>query len=67
MNQHMQIQTQFHDAEIMDQAMNAFLMNAVVAKNKTKKMRLNMECRRKLEIKWEERRLQREISEFDFN
>lgn len=67
MNQHMQIQTQFNDAEIMDQAMNAFLMNAVVAKNKTKKMRLNMECRRKLEIKWEERRLQREISEFDFN
>ena len=60
-------QAQFHDADVMDQAMNAYLMDAVVAKNKTKKIRVNMECRRKLEIKWEEQRLQREISEFDFN
>ena len=60
-------QAQFHDADVMDQAMNAYLMDAVAAKNKTKKIRVNMECRRKLEIKWEEQRLQREISEFDFN
>ena len=60
-------QAQFHDADVMDQAMNAYLMDAVAAKNKTKKIRVNMECRRKLEIKWEEQRLQRQISEFDFS
>lgn len=67
MNQQTQAQAQFHDADMMDQAMNAYLIDAVVAKNKTRKIRVNMECRRKLEIKWEEQRLQREISEFNFN
>ncbi|RYY74715.1 MAG: hypothetical protein EOO52_10275 [Gammaproteobacteria bacterium] len=63
MNQHIQI----HDAEIIDQAMAAFLLDSVSAKNKHKKVKANMECRRKLEIKWEQKRLEREISEFDFN
>lgn len=57
---------QFHETEVIDQAMAAYLLDAVTAKNKHKKIKVNMECRRKLEIKWEERRLQREISEFDF-
>lgn len=57
---------QMHEAEIIDHAMAAFLLDAVNAKSKQKKVKQNMECRRKLEIKWEERRLQREISEFDF-
>lgn len=59
-------QVHFHDAEVIDQAMSAYLLDAAVAKSKTKKVRVNMECRRKLEIKWEELRLQREISEFHF-
>lgn len=56
-----------HEAEVIDQAMAAFLRDAVNAKGKHKKIKTNMECRRKLEIKWEEKRLARDISEFDFN
>lgn len=63
MNQPLQI----HEAEIMDQAMAAFLLDAVNAKSKHTKIKTNMECRRKLEVKWEEKRLAREILEFDFN
>jgi hypothetical protein len=63
MNQALQIR----DAEVIDQAMAAFLRDAVSAKGKHKKIKNNMECRRKLEIKWEEKRLARETSEFDFN
>ncbi len=63
MNQALQI----HEAEVIDQAMAAFLRDAVNAKGKHKKIKTNMECRRKLEIKWEEKRLARETSEFDFN
>lgn len=59
--------TQVHDAEIIDQAMAAFLLDSATAKSKHKKIKANMDCRRKLEIKWEEKRLEREISEFDFN
>lgn len=59
-------QVHFHDAEVIDQAMSAYLLDAAAAKSKTKKVRVNMECRRKLEIKWEQLRLQREISEFHF-
>ena len=58
---------QLHDADVIDHAMAAYLLDAVAAKSKNNKVRANMECRRKLEIKWEERRLQRAISEFDFN
>lgn len=63
MNQALQI----HESNIIDQAMAAFLRDAVNAKGKHKKIKTNMECRRKLEIKWEEKRLARETSEFDFN
>lgn len=58
---------QMRESNIIDQAMAAFLRDAVHAKGKHKKIKTNMECRRKLEIKWEEKRLAREISEFDFN
>ena len=63
MNHHIQT----HDAEVIDQAMAAFLLDSVSAKSKHKRIKANMECRRKLEIKWENKRLEREISEFDFN
>jgi len=63
MNQPMQL----HDSDVIDQAMANYLLNAIDAKSKHKKVKANMECRRKLEIKWEERKLQREILEYDFN
>ena len=58
---------QHYESDVMEQAMAAFLLNAVNARTKNSKIKLNMECIRKLEIKWEEQRLAREISEFDFN
>jgi hypothetical protein len=58
---------QLHDAEVIDQAMAAFLLDAIDARSKSSKVKMNMECRRKLEAKWEQRRLEREISEFDFS
>lgn len=56
-----------NEAEVMDQAMAAYLLDAVIAKSKNNKIKINMECRRKLEIQREERRLRRAISEFDFD
>jgi hypothetical protein len=63
MNQALQI----HESNVMSKAMAAFLRDAINAKGKHKKIKTNMECRRKLEIKWEQKRLERETSEFDFN
>jgi len=58
---------QHYESDVIEQAMAAFLRQALNAKSKNSRIKSNMECRRKLEIKWEERRLQRETSEFDFN
>jgi len=55
------------EADVIEQAMSAYLLDAANARRKTRKIKQNMECRRKLEIKWEERRLQKEIAEFEFN
>jgi hypothetical protein len=55
------------DADVIEQAMKAYLMAAANARTKNRKMKQNMECRRKLEIKREQQRLQREIAEFEFN
>ncbi len=55
------------ETDIIEQAMAAYLMDAANARTKTRKIKQNMECRRKLEIKWEERRLEKEIAEFEFN
>lgn len=59
-------QLHIQDAEVIDQAMAAFLLDGGNAKNKHTKIKVNMDCRRKLEIKNEQRRLAREISAFDF-
>ncbi|HWV16704.1 MAG TPA: hypothetical protein VN030_14840 [Cellvibrio sp.] len=63
----MKLAPQVRDADIIDQAMAAYLFESISTKSKNKKVKINMECRRKLEILWEERRLERDISEFDFN
>lgn len=52
--------------EILDEAMANFIADVVVSKSKKQKMQRNMECRRKLEEKWEERKLRRETSEYEF-
>ncbi|MFO1388013.1 PA3496 family putative envelope integrity protein [Cellvibrio sp.] len=58
---------QHYESDVIEHAMAAFLRQALNAKSKNSRIKYNMECRRKLEIKMEEQRLQREISEFDFN
>jgi hypothetical protein len=58
---------QHHDFDVMEIAMSAYLLDASAARSKHNKIKMNMECRRKLEIKAEERQLERTISEFDFN
>ena len=63
----MTTQAQFHDLDVIHQAMANYLINAAEAKKKRKQIKASMEYRRKLEIKWEERRLAMEILEFDFN
>ena len=54
------------DSEVMDYAMSAYLSDFIAAKNRSNRVKINMECRRKLEIKSEERRLIHATSEFDF-
>lgn len=63
----MKTSQQSESSGVLEQAMAAFMRQAINAKQKNSKIKQNMACRRRLEIKWEERRLEREISEFDFN
>lgn len=58
--------TKYNQNEEMNLPMAAYLLDAIAIKRKNKLIRINMECRRKLEIKREEYSLKRAISEFDF-
>ncbi len=52
--------------DVLDEAMTDFIADIVVAKSKNQKMKRNMEYRRRLETRLEERRLARETREYDF-
>ena len=54
------------DLELIENAMASFLADVVASKGKKQQLRRNMECRRKLEEKREERKLQRETCEYEF-
>jgi hypothetical protein len=54
------------DWDILDEAMSEFIADIVVAKSKHQKHRRNMECRRRLETMLEEKRLKKELREYDF-
>ncbi|HSX49388.1 MAG TPA: hypothetical protein VLF09_00420 [Cellvibrio sp.] len=54
------------ELELIENAMASFIADVVVSKGKKQQMRRNMECRRKLEEKWEEKKLQRETCEYEF-
>ncbi len=56
----------FLEADVMEQAMANFLLTALDAKKKHKKIKINMEIRRKLEIRREEQRLKKETEEYYF-
>mgnify|MGYP003575339013 FL=1 len=54
------------ELELIENAMASFIADVVVSKGKKQQMRRNMECRRKLEEKWEEKKLLRETCEYEF-
>lgn len=55
-----------NEQELLENAMASFLADVVVSKSKRQQIRRNMECRRKLEEKWEARKLARETCEYEF-
>lgn len=55
-----------NEQELLDNAMASFLADVMASKTKRQQMRRNMECRRKLEQKWEAKRLARETCEYEF-
>ncbi|MDR7089491.1 MULTISPECIES: PA3496 family putative envelope integrity protein [Cellvibrio] len=57
---------QLSDLELIENAMASFIADVVISKGKKQQIRRNMECRRKLEEKWEEKKLQRETCEYEF-
>lgn len=54
------------DLELIENAMAIFIADVVVSRGKKQQIRRNMECRRKLEEKWEEKKLKRETCEYEF-
>ena len=58
--------TMLSDLELIKNAMASFIADVVVSKGKKQQIRRNMECRRKLEEKWEAKKLQRETCEYEF-
>lgn len=54
------------ELELIDSAMASFIADVVISKGKKQQIRRNMECRRKLEKKREEKKLQRETCEYEF-
>lgn len=54
------------DLELIENAMAIFIADVVVSRGKKQQIRRNMECRRKLEEKWEEKKLRRETCEYEF-
>lgn len=54
------------DLELIENAMAVFIADVVVSRGKKQQIRRNMECRRKLEEKWEEKKLRRETCEYEF-
>jgi hypothetical protein len=54
------------ELELIENAMASFIADVVISKGKKQQIRRNMECRRKLEEKWEEKKLQRDTCEYEF-
>lgn len=54
------------DLELIENAMAIFIADVVASRGKKQQIRRNMECRRKLEEKWEEKKLKRETCEYEF-
>ena len=55
-----------NDSFLIENALTDFIHSAAAANKKAQKIRHNMAYRRKLEVRMEEVRLQRETCEFEF-
>lgn len=55
-----------HQNSLFENVLTTFITDTVAANKKAQKLKQNMECRRKLEQLKEEKRLQREMREFEF-
>lgn len=55
------------ELELIENAMANFIADVVVSKSKKQQIRRNMQCRRKLEEKREEKKLKRETCEYEFD
>lgn len=55
------------ELELIENAMANFIADVVISKSKKQQIRRNMECRRKLEEKREEKKLRRETCEYEFD
>lgn len=55
------------ELELIESAMASFIADVVVSKSKKQQIRRNMQCRRKLEEKREEKKLKRETCEYEFD
>lgn len=56
-----------NEQALLENAMASFLADVVISKTKRQQIRRNMECRRKLEEKWEAKKLARETCEYEFD
>lgn len=63
----MNAENMLDELEIIESAMANFIADVVVSKSKKQQIRRNMECRRKLEEKWEAKKLARETCEYEFD
>jgi hypothetical protein len=61
----MNASTNTHDTAVIERAMNDFFRHAHQARRQCTRIRANMEYRRKLEVIAEQRRLAREIAEWE--
>ena len=57
---------QLYDSGVVEEALAAYLLSSLQQKNRQKRVKINMECRRKLEAITEEKRLQKETQDYCF-
>ncbi len=55
------------EQELLDNAMASFLADVTASQTKRQKIFRNMQCRRKLEQKMEEKKLARDTCEYEFD
>lgn len=58
---------QLYDTGVVEEALAAYLLQSLQQRSRQKRVKINMECRRKLEALREQKRLQRETQDYCFD